>query len=1443
MITTSRRKQTKPIRVYEDYGSILPPVTAPGEQYPYSNGSSAARDDSGTQDDDMPMDLHISIISCSRCPETFPTQDDLARHTAAIHTKPPSLEKPKEEDKGYPTAYHRLGREFQQETTFLNGHEDQTVPVSDMLPDPSQPDCKELLGVPVSKGDGSRIFHQDAFCELCEREFCNKYFLKTHKANKHGIYENSTSPFSMNSTSGSSPVSMVMPPEPPMQLPISLKVEQPLSKPILAFPKSEPKLSTTVKLEATKPEVPIQKPAPEIKREPVVNKVPNTSVITTAVVTTTTSSSSSSNNNNNNSASVPRLDMEDYCEICQKHFCNKYYLKKHKQDVHGIVPENPTTPQSGKRRHIPSSIAGLDGLPTMSAVSTSSQMILPPPVVNMGLPNMPLNMPGVMVLNPFMPPVAIISAQSLLPQQPGHSQPSAIISQPLPVCSVSEAPCITAASIITTSTSTSSPHDSSGNLEQQSKMLPSVTNDALRGIGVLNAEAYCELCRKEFCNKYFLKVHRANKHGIFSDDLCSSLPFGMSCEALDASMLAGVKMPLNMKMEPGSQPSPNAASNSESPVTFCNLCNTEFSSKYSYKIHRMNVHGMLNESLFDGSDLPMSATDLSGSEGLLKVAAEAHMAELKASGTGTSSAGDTSATTIFGNMIAAKLADRVICDICNKELTNKYFLKAHKLRVHGIDLSPQEKAAEAAAAAVFASGKQIPISASGMKIPVSTPKDQRDLSIITAEMITQDILQRSQTLNLSKKQHDLSHLTPESSTEKPSSDELVKLGIDPEAYCEICKKEFCSKYFLRTHKLNIHGIRSDKLDSEPATKVSMPYSSAPKNILPKSSSMGMSNIPNTVNNLTSSFHNSLLSSSLFSMAGFNPFGAQGGMPGFPGLPGFPGMPSLPGLNLTSSLFGNTHSISSSSSNSKLKDHLKESRSSKETSGNNCSKEGPAMSPVTTNSATSPVTSSASGSNINGNSSSKSKEGFERHTWRWKEPANSSRVSCEICNKELCNKYFLRTHKLNKHGIVPSVGSNSPAPSDTETASNASSSEKPDLGMPDKNGQTPSHTPKQDHSPLPSPGEDKSEKPSSLFKPTQLFKFKAEDDILNSRSYNSFAEICNICDRRFKNDHWLKAHIMKDHSGWPMMDMYKFGGSTPTIEGSVLGVPDPKTCQVCGLQFPSELSMQLHLIQEHNAQVTLKEDGDASASGDECPVTNFGYGLGFKKRVSRTDKLKMYVCLICNFKTRWISNLYEHEKTVHNVYKNTKLCPKSFPSKHVVNRHAENMHGDKPLDISSSGSRKVSQPIRRFRCVICGERFLSRAVCNKHLRQVHIRSLKDFSPPVKSKHSCSMCKFSTFYPQLLQHHTIRSHDQAQTQFKTVNHKHEQLDEFDDEEDDKLVVRKEIIVNNVSDAPVVQSFNLDVKKPDSIFLPAVAKMPVREKVDKVMAVTFVLTPVNP
>jgi hypothetical protein len=40
----------------------------------------------------------------------------------------------------------------------------------------------------------------------------------------------------------------------------------------------------------------------------------------------------------------------------------------------------------------------------------------------------------------------------------------------------------------------------------------------LRRLGVINADAFCEICSKEYCNKYFLKTHKLKRHGIRDPD-------------------------------------------------------------------------------------------------------------------------------------------------------------------------------------------------------------------------------------------------------------------------------------------------------------------------------------------------------------------------------------------------------------------------------------------------------------------------------------------------------------------------------------------------------------------------------------------------------------------------------------------------------------------------------------------------------------------------------------------------------------------------------------------------------------------------------------------------------------------------------------------------------------------------------------------------------------
>ncbi|XP_045608461.2 uncharacterized protein [Procambarus clarkii] len=175
-----------------------------------------------------------------------------------------------------------------------------------------------------------RIFNQQAYCDLCNKEFCNKYFLKTHKANKHGIYspEFSSSPTGLasgHSTPLGPSVSLASPmgPSVPLASPMGPSfsagglVGSPYAGAFIAatmsnFPLRPPLLSTPAS---------VSKPMPMVKTEP-----------------------SSSSSNNSKPGGV--INLEAYCELCQKEFCNKYFLKRHKSKIHGISIDVVTKPKS-----------------------------------------------------------------------------------------------------------------------------------------------------------------------------------------------------------------------------------------------------------------------------------------------------------------------------------------------------------------------------------------------------------------------------------------------------------------------------------------------------------------------------------------------------------------------------------------------------------------------------------------------------------------------------------------------------------------------------------------------------------------------------------------------------------------------------------------------------------------------------------------------------------------------------------------------------------------------------------------------------------------------------------------------------------------------------------------------------------------------------------------
>lgn len=285
---------------------------------------------------------------------------------------------------------------------------------------------------------------------------------------------------------------------------------------------------------------------------------------------------------------------------------------------------------------------------------------------------------------------------------------------------------------------------------------------------IFNQEAYCELCKKEFCNKYFLKTHKANKHGIYSNDTVSANG--------SASTTPTPALTPTTTTTIANQSEPHAGTEADDKTkAFCDLCNKSFCNKYFVRRHKTKSHGM--DDVDDTNSVQMCSTNdarstltLQFNEDSKQFSPDNHErgedqedeplnlvvnAESEASSEGkpdectenleklqtmllrlrpdtdpdgqdehTDDSGDVEPTNFQPDHELLRKQNSKptssYCEICNKELCNKYFMRTHMQRMHGIELEH---------------GAQIG-------------------------------------------------------------------GV----VCNICNKELCSKYFLRVHKQNTHGI-------------------------------------------------------------------------------------------------------------------------------------------------------------------------------------------------------------------------------------------------------------------------------------------------------------------------------------------------------------------------------------------------------------------------------------------------------------------------------------------------------------------------------------------------------------------------------------------------------------------------------------------------------------
>ncbi|KAK4474790.1 hypothetical protein MN116_001909 [Schistosoma mekongi] len=177
---------------------------------------------------------------------------------------------------------------------------------------------------------------------------------------------------------------------------------------------------------------------------------------------------------------------------------------------------------------------------------------------------------------------------------------------------------------------------------------PDLNNIALQ-------EAQCDQCQKVFCNEYFLQLHNlSHQNNLHKSTLRN--------EKEQLNILDNVSTEIEDKLN--NKNSNTDKSDMDIDANDNSDCDSQRNNQVKTKKEETDSSlFLLNKS----NNSEMNVNYLENSELRL---------------------GTHSLDAFKSSMVAAKLADRVTCELCNKELCNKYFLRTHKIRVHGI--SPKE---------------------------------------------------------------------------------------------------------------------------------------------------------------------------------------------------------------------------------------------------------------------------------------------------------------------------------------------------------------------------------------------------------------------------------------------------------------------------------------------------------------------------------------------------------------------------------------------------------------------------------------------------------------------------------------------------------------------------------------------------------------------------------
>lgn len=676
------------------------------------------------------------------------------------------------------------------------------------FPFPGQPSMK----MPGSGGGGpqmggrSQIFNPEAYCELCNKEFCNKYFLKTHKANKHGIYSDS-------------PGISRSPGPPPPPLPNST------SSPGGSGP--TPPISTSAGMEHMGPPTPNSQAGSPFSgafiaanmgslRPPFLPLSPGASPSPTQ------------------SAAMQHFRMSDTGNRVNG-------MQSEREPGEVSIRMSPRPPNSNSSSGLMSPREPNDFRQSMEERERLMQIDLNRGEKENGeirksleSPRPNMSGPGGLNFNSMIFG-GIPSLETLRKEEEMRKEQGLPPNRP-PLPNIPNVPNL------------------QGNGGGGNGPLPKgpFTQEKLRQMGVINADAFCEICCKEFCNKYFLRVHKLKKHGICSPDLPpEKVQKILNQMAKEAGKTGNPPPPIirpphmmgpishngenkirpSMPIGPGGMPlRPPGMINLPPLEPLLPQALKDFPSIspappipvekiLSAREEKLNEEESEREIIRINDDSEDGGRDHSKSKESHRegTSIDSNSSDTRESGERPSSRGPPEPSEDLQrlqsmimelNSKQAKIhipgggiENGAICKVCNKDMENKYFLRAHMMNEHGV-LHMEEP-------------PQLTIGQ-----PMSSAERERHEEMMNGEFDGDQVDFATKFLQQMQK----GLLPPlDGSGDERSFLERVKaelaaspkkLDKDPNrkpaslsrSYCEICKKELCNKYFMKTHMLKMHGI-------------------------------------------------------------------------------------------------------------------------------------------------------------------------------------------------------------------------------------------------------------------------------------------------------------------------------------------------------------------------------------------------------------------------------------------------------------------------------------------------------------------------------------------------------------------------------------------------------------------------------------------------------------